>query len=79
MKFIKKITLIALSLLVFCYTTFAISTSNNINRDISIIGKAKQVILADLKTDTSKAIAGKLDTTRNNELTGDFRYDNLFK
>jgi hypothetical protein len=34
---------------------------------------------ASLKTDTSKAIAGKLDTTRNNELTGDFRYDNLFK
>ena len=34
---------------------------------------------AGLKTDTSKAIAGKLDTTRNNELTGDFRYDNLFK
>ena len=32
-----------------------------------------------LKTDTSKAIAGKLDTTRNNGLTGDFRYDNLFK
>lgn len=54
MKFIKKITLIALSLLVFCCTTFAISTSNNINRDISIIGKAKQVILADLKTDMTK-------------------------
>jgi hypothetical protein len=32
-----------------------------------------------LNTDISKAIAGKLDTTRNNELTGDFRYDNLFK
>jgi len=26
-----------------------------------------------------KAIAGRLDTTRNKELTGDFRYDNLFK
>jgi hypothetical protein len=34
---------------------------------------------ASLKTDTSKAIAGKLDTTRNKELTGDFRYDNLFR
>jgi hypothetical protein len=32
-----------------------------------------------LKTDTSKAIAGKLDTTGSIELTGDFRYDNLFK
>jgi len=32
-----------------------------------------------LKTDISKAIAGTLDTTRNKELTGDFRYDNLFK
>lgn len=31
------------------------------------------------KTDTSKAIAGKIDTTRNKGLTGDFRYDNLFK
>jgi hypothetical protein len=34
---------------------------------------------ASLKTDTSKVIAGKLDTTGNIELTGDFRYDNLFK
>ena len=31
------------------------------------------------KTDTSKAISGKIDTTRNKGLTGDFRYDNLFK
>ena len=31
------------------------------------------------KTDTSKAIAEKIDTTRNKGLTGDFRYDNLFK
>lgn len=54
MKFIKKMTLIVLSLLVFCYTTFAINTSNNINRDISILGKAKQVVLADLKTDMTK-------------------------
>ena len=34
---------------------------------------------AGLKTDTSKAIAEKIDTTRNKGLTGDFRYDNLFK
>ena len=32
-----------------------------------------------LKSDTSKLELGKLDTTRNKELTGDFRYDNLFK
>ena len=34
---------------------------------------------AGLKTDASKAITGKIDTTRNKGLTGDFRYDNLFK
>jgi hypothetical protein len=34
---------------------------------------------AGLKTDTSKVEVVKLDTTGNIELTGDFRYDNLFK
>ena len=34
---------------------------------------------ADLKTDTSKVEVVKHDTTANIELTGDFRYDNLFK
>jgi hypothetical protein len=34
---------------------------------------------ASLKTDTSKAEVVKHDTTGNIELTGDFRYDNLFK
>jgi hypothetical protein len=34
---------------------------------------------AGLKTDTSKVEVVKHDTTRNKELTGDFRYDNLFK
>jgi len=32
-----------------------------------------------LKSDTSNLMVGKVDTTTNNELTGDFRYDNLFK
>ena len=32
-----------------------------------------------LKSDTSKLEVGKVDTTDNFELTGDFRYDNLFK
>jgi len=32
-----------------------------------------------LKSDTSKLEVGKVDTTDNIELTGDFRYDNLFK
>ena len=31
------------------------------------------------KTDTSKVEVVKHDTTANIELTGDFRYDNLFK
>jgi hypothetical protein len=32
-----------------------------------------------LKSDTSKLEVGKVDTTDNIELIGDFRYDNLFK
>lgn len=32
-----------------------------------------------LKSDTSKVEVEKVDTTDNIELTGDFRYDNLFK
>jgi hypothetical protein len=32
-----------------------------------------------LKSDTSKLEVGEVDTTDNSELTGDFRYDNLFK
>jgi len=34
---------------------------------------------AGLKTDTSKVEVVKHDTTGNIELTGDFRYDNLFR
>ena len=34
---------------------------------------------ASLKTDTSKVEVLKHDTTANIELTGDFRYDNLFR
>ena len=32
-----------------------------------------------LKSDTSKDENVKIETTVNNELTGDFRYDNLYK
>ena len=32
-----------------------------------------------LKADTSKDENVKIETTVNNELTGDFRYDNLYK
>jgi len=32
-----------------------------------------------LKTDTSKDEHVKIETTLSNELTGDFRYDNLYK
>ena len=32
-----------------------------------------------LKSDTNKVEDVKVDTTGNNELIGDFRYDNLYK
>ena len=32
-----------------------------------------------LKSDTSNLVVGKVDTTDNIELIGDFRYDNMFK
>lgn len=32
-----------------------------------------------LKSDSSKVVILKVDTPRNIELTGDFRYDNMFK
>ena len=32
-----------------------------------------------LKSDSSKVVILKVDTSRNIELTGDFRYDNMFK
>lgn len=32
-----------------------------------------------LKSDSSKVNIGKVDTIANNELTGDFRYDNFFQ
>jgi len=47
-----------------------------------IIEKMKGLCLPtgiSLKSDTGKLEVGKVDTIVNNELTGNFRYDNLFK
>ena len=63
---------------------FACKVSGNVelNGRNQILDKFKGLYVptaASLKTDTSKAEVVKHDTTRNKELTGDFRYDNLFK
>ena len=79
--FIHHVYMIAVVLIV---SLSACKVSGNValNGRDQVLDKLKALYVptaAGLKTDTSKAIAGKLDTTRNNELTGDFRYDNLFR
>ena len=81
--FIHPVYMIAV-VLVLIVSLSACKVSGNValNGKDQVLDKLKALHVpnaAGLKTDTSKAIAGKLDTTRNNELTGDFRYDNLFK
>ena len=81
--FIHHVYMIAV-VLVLIVSLSACKVSGNValNGKDQVFDKLKALNVptaAGLKTDTSKAIAGKLDTTRNNELTGDFRYDNLFK
>jgi hypothetical protein len=81
--FIHHVYMIAV-VLVLTVSLSACKVSGNValNGKDQVLDKLKALYVptaAGLKTDTSKAIAGKLDTTRNNELTGDFRYDNLFK
>ena len=47
-----------------------------------IIDKMKRLHVptgVSLKSDTIKVEVGKVDTLDNNEFTGDFRYDNLYK
>jgi hypothetical protein len=81
--FIHHVYMIAV-VLVLIISLSACKVSGNValNGKDQVLDKLKALYVptaAGLKTDTSKAIAGKLDTTRNNELTGDFRYDNLFE
>ena len=81
--FIHHVYMVAV-FLVLIVSLSACKVSGNValNGKDQVLDKLKALYVptaAGLKTDTSKAIAGKLDTTRNNELTGDFRYDNLFK
>ena len=81
--FIHHVYMIAV-VLVLTVSLSACKVSGNValNGKDQVLDKLKALYVptaAGLKTDTSKAIAGKLDTTRNNELTGDFRYDNLFE
>lgn len=53
-----------------------------LNVKAQIIEKMKEIHVptgVNLKSDTSKVEDIMVDTTGNTELTGDFRYDNLFK
>ena len=63
---------------------FACKVSGNValNGKDQVLNKFKVLHVptaASPKTDTSKVEVVKHDTTGNIELTGDFRYDNLFK
>ena len=81
--FIHHVYLIAVVLVLFVSLS-ACKVSGNvaINGKDQVLNKFNGLHVhteASPKTDTSKAIAGKIDTTGNIELTGDFRYDNLFR
>ena len=81
--FIHHVYLIAVVLvLIISLSACKVSGNVAINGKDQVLNKFKGLHVhteASPKTDTSKAIAGKIDTTRNKGLTGDFRYDNLFK
>jgi hypothetical protein len=81
--FIHQINMIAV-VLVLIVSLSACKVSGNValNGRDQILDNLKTFQVptaAGLKTDTSKVEVVKHDTTRNKELTGDFRYDNLFK
>ena len=81
--FIHDIYLIAV-VLVLIISLSACNVSGNvaINGKDQVLNKFKGLHVhtaASPKTDTSKVEVVKHDTTANIELTGDFRYDNLFK
>ena len=81
--FIHHVYMIAV-VLVLIVSLSACNVSGNIalNGKDQILDKFKRLHMhtaASPKTDTSKVEVVKHDTTANIELTGDFRYDNLFK
>ena len=81
--FIHYVYLIAV-VLVLIISLSACNVSGNvaINGKDQVLNKFKGLHVhtaASPKTDTSKVEVVKHDTTANIELTGDFRYDNLFK
>ena len=81
--FIHDIYLIAV-VLVLIISLSACNVSGNvaINGKDQVLNKFKGLHVhtaASPKTDTSKVEVVKHETTANIELTGDFRYDNLFR
>ena len=81
--FIHHVYMVAV-VLVLIVSLSACKVSGNvaINGKDQVLNKFKGLHVptaAGLKSDTSKAEVVKHDTTANIELTGDFRYDNLFK
>lgn len=80
---VHYVFLIAL-LLVLIVSLSACNVSGNIalNGKDQILDKFKGLHVptaTSLTSDTSSVKSGMVDRTANNELTGDFRYDNLFK
>lgn len=81
--FINHVYLIAV-VLVLIVSLSACNVSGNvaINGKDQVLNKFKGLHVhtaASPKTDTSKVEVVKHETTANIELTGDFRYDNLFR
>ena len=81
--FIHHVYLIAVVLVLFVSLS-ACNVSGNvaINGKDQVLNKFKGLHVhteASPKTDTSKVEVVKHETTGNIELTGDFRYDNLFR
>ena len=74
--------LIVVLFLILSLSACKVSGNVALNGRDQVLDKLKALhasTAASLKTDTSKAEVVKHDTTGNIELTGDFRYDNLFK
>lgn len=81
--FIHHVYMLAVVLvLIISLSACKVSGNIAINGKDQVLNKFKGLHVptaASLKTDTSKVEVVKHDTTGNIELTGDFRYDNLFK
>ena len=81
--FIHHVYLIAVVLvLIISLSSCKVSGNVVINGKDQVLNKFKGLHVhteASPKTDTSKVEVVKHETTANIELTGDFRYDNLFR